>query len=155
MTEYKRIIDYIPNDSLMEDLTLEEYQKLKKVAQADVMEKVDPELLGKYRDNEAKEAIKRQVVSTIQRVKPEIAYKKAIIISEKMATEISGYGPLDNHLDNPDITEILVERFDKIVIERDGILYETGDSFTSEEDLRLVAERIIMPLGRSVMQVLQ
>lgn len=146
--EHKRIIDYIPETDTIQELTDEEYKKLKKQAQADVMEKVDSNFLGKYRDNEAKEAIKRQVIQTIQRIHPNIPYKKIVLIAEQMSTEISGYGPLDKYLNDPEITEILIERFDKIVIEKDGILYETGDSFGAEEDLRLVVERIIMPLGR-------
>ncbi|SCG83666.1 pilus assembly protein CpaF [Proteiniborus sp. DW1] len=146
--QYKRIIDYIPATDEIKELTKEEYQELKKIAQTDVMDKVDAKLLGKYRDKEAKEAIKRQVIQTIQRLHPSIPYKNVVLIAEQMSTEISGYGPLDKYLNDSDVTEILVERFDKVVIEKDGILYETGDSFGTEEDLRLVVERIIMPLGR-------
>ncbi len=147
--DYKRLIDYAPSIEQTQDLTNEEYQKLKKIAQADVMEKVDSELLGRYRDTKAKEAIKRQVVQTIQRVHPNIPYKKTVLIAEQLSTEIAGYGPLDKYLNDPNVTEILVERFDRVVVEReDGFLHETGDSFGTEEDLRLVVERIIMPLGR-------
>lgn len=147
-SEYKGIIDHIPVMDSSHELTDEEYRELKKVVQSEVMERVDSDLLGKYRDLEAKEAIKRQAIQTIQRVQPTISYKDATLIAERMATEISGYGPLDKYLDDPNITEILVERFDRVVVEKDGILHETEDTFGTEEDLRLVVERIIMPLGR-------
>ncbi len=147
---YKRIIDYIPEIDQVEELTNEEYQELKKIVQSEVMEKVNAELLGKYRDIEAKEAIKRQVIQTIQRIKPNIPYKKVVILADKMSTEISGYGPLDKYLGNSDITEIMIEKGGNITIEKDGTLYETGEKFISEEDLYLVIERILSPIGRSL-----
>lgn len=146
--DYKRIIDYIPETNQVRELSDEEYKKLKKIVQAEVMEKVNPEFLGKYRDENAKQEIKNQAIQTVQRIYPNIPYKKIILIAEQLSTEIAGYGPLDKYLNDPEITEILIEKFDKIVIEKDGFLYETGDSFGTEEDLRLVVERIIMPLGR-------
>lgn len=146
----KRIIDYISTTDEIKELTSEEYQELKKIAQSEVMEKVDPNLLGKYRDKEAKEAIKRQVIQTIQRAHPNIPYKNVVLIADQMSTEISGYGPLDKYLNDTDITEIMVEMGGTITIEKDGTLYETGDKFVSQDDLMLVIERILMPIGRKL-----
>lgn len=148
VVERKRIFDYNALDNVITELSKEEYQQTKAQAQTDVMGKVDKNLLGKYRDREAKEAIRNVVLQSIQRQHPSIAYNVCQVLAEKMTNEISGYGELEKYLNDPDITEILVERFDKIVVERDGRLVETGDSFSSEEDLRLVVERIVMPLGR-------
>lgn len=149
INQHKRIIDYIP-DIIVQELTEEEYQELKKIAQSDVMEKVDSKLLGRYRNVAAKEVIKKQVIQTIQRVKPNIQYKKVVLIADKMSTEISGYGRLDKYLDDKDITEVMVELDGNITIEKDGTLYETGDKFSSQEDLALVIERILSPIGRTL-----
>lgn len=143
-----KIFDYNIEDEKIKDITDEEYSNLKRASQQDVLNNVDKEYLGKYRDHKAKEEIKRQIVRTIQREHPSIPYKKVLLLAERVTNEISGYGPLDKYLNDSNVTEILVERFDKIVIEKDGKLHETGDKFSSEEDLRLIAERIVMPLGR-------
>lgn len=143
-----RIIDYVREEVQITDLSQEEYIALRKKTQDDVMQNVDSEFLGKYRDKEAKEKIKKEIVKTIQREYPNIPFNKIQIIADRMSNEISGYGPLEKYLNDPTVTEILVERFDRIAIEKDGILQETEDSFSSEEDLRLVVERIVMPLGR-------
>ncbi|WP_459195627.1 CpaF family protein [Wukongibacter baidiensis] len=144
----QRILDYVQEEVQITHLSDEEYMELRKKAQDDVMKNVEAEYLGKYRDKEAKEKIKKEIVKTIQREYASIPFSKVQVMADKMSNEISGYGPIEKYLNDPTVTEILVEKFDQIAIERDGILQETDDSFSSEEDLRLVVERIVMPLGR-------
>jgi pilus assembly protein CpaF len=64
--------------------------------------------------------------------------------------EMIGYGPIQYLLDDPEITEVMVNRPDKVYIERKGKLYETHVKFDSDEHIQRVIERIVMPLGRRV-----
>lgn len=130
------------------DISQEEMKDLKKLAQKEVMEKVAIEYLGKYRDIKAKEVIRRQLQQLIERQYPEMTLANKKLLTEKLTNEISGYGILEQLLNDKDVTEILVERYDKITIEKEGKLIDSGLKFDSEEDLNLVVERIIMPLGR-------
>lgn len=129
------------------ELSQEEMKELKQLAQKEVMDKVPTEYLGKYRDIKAKEMISRQVQQVVDKFYPEMSMNNKRMITEKLTNEISGYGILETLLNDTDVTEILVERFDKITIEKDGILQDCDLKFDSEEDLNLVVERIIMPLG--------
>lgn len=134
-----------PNTQL---ITADEWVGLKEKVQIEVMETVDTKYLGKYRDAETKQAIKRQVLQAIERNKPglNLDYKQKIV--EKLTNEISGYGILEQFLDDKDITEILIENYDKITIERAGELEITDIKFDTESDFKLVLDRILMPLGR-------
>lgn len=129
-------------------LTADDWVELKGKVQKEVMKTVDPKYLGKYRDIESKKVIKRQVLQAIERNKPglNLDYKQNIV--EKLTNEISGYGILEQFLDNKDVTEILIENYDKITIERSGELEETDVKFDNENDFKLVLDRILMPLGR-------
>ena len=131
-------------------LTKEEYQELRELAQKDVMSNVSQEYLGRYRDIKAKEEIKKQVRRTVEEKHPSLGLQEKLKIIEDLTNEISGYGILEKYLNNPDITEILVERYDSIVVEIAGELHEVEDKFDSEEHLNLVIERIISPLGRQL-----
>lgn len=131
-------------------LTKEEYQELRELAQKDVMNNVNQEYLGRYRDIEAKEEIKKQVRQTVESKHPSLGFQEKLKLVEDLTNEISGYGILEKYLNNPDVTEILVERYDSIAIEIAGELYEVEDKFDSEEHLNLVIERIISPLGRQL-----
>ena len=70
---------------------------------------------------------------------------------EKLAiTNIIGLGPLQQYLDNPDITEIIVQRYDNICVEKGGKVYSVKAVFADEESLRNIIYRILQPVGREV-----
>lgn len=143
-----RLVDIAAMQVAFSEMSGEEWSRLRKKAQKRAMEKVPREYLGKYRDPEAKQLVKYQVLQIIEEDKPGLDYGTRQAIAERLTNEISGYGPLEKLLDDKDITEILVERWDNIVVEKDGILQEVDVKFESEEHLNLVVERIISPLGR-------
>lgn len=59
-----------------------------------------------------------------------------------------GFGPLSALLDEPSVSEIMVNQFNVIYVERDGRLARTDKVFKSEAELIQVIDRIITPLGR-------
>lgn len=71
------------------------------------------------------------------------------IIKETL-DEALGLGPLEDLLAQSDISEIMVNGFDKIFIEKGGRLQLSKTHFTSNVQLRNVIERIVTPLGRRI-----
>lgn len=61
-----------------------------------------------------------------------------------------GLGPLERMLADDEITEIMVNRFDQVYVERSGRLTLSNARFTSEEHLRRVIDRIVNRVGRRV-----
>ncbi|WP_431197134.1 CpaF family protein [[Micrococcus luteus] ATCC 49442] len=68
----------------------------------------------------------------------------------EIADEVMGFGPLQRLLEDPSVTEIMVNRFDQIYIERNGHLTLTGSQFSSDDHLRKVIERIVSKVGRRI-----
>lgn len=68
----------------------------------------------------------------------------------EIADEVMGLGPLQRLLEDPSVTEIMVNRFDRIYIERNGHLSLTGSQFSSDDHLRKVIERIVSKVGRRI-----
>jgi pilus assembly protein CpaF len=68
----------------------------------------------------------------------------------EIADEVMGLGPLQRLLEDPSVTEIMVNRFDQIYIERNGHLTLTGSQFSSDDHLRKVIERIVSRVGRRI-----
>ncbi|RKO25570.1 CpaF family protein [Pseudarthrobacter phenanthrenivorans] len=68
----------------------------------------------------------------------------------EIADEVMGLGPLQRLLEDPSVTEIMVNRFDQIYIERNGHLSLTGSQFSSDDHLRKVIERIVSKVGRRI-----
>ncbi|GAA2077826.1 CpaF family protein [Aeromicrobium halocynthiae] len=61
-----------------------------------------------------------------------------------------GLGPLERMLAEDEITEIMVNRYDQVYVERAGRLTLSTARFTSEEHLRRVIDRIVNRVGRRV-----
>jgi len=69
-------------------------------------------------------------------------------IKEEVIEEALGLGPLESLLNEPDITEIMVNGHADVYVERRGKIERTAKRFVDDRQVRLVIERIIAPLGR-------
>ncbi len=64
--------------------------------------------------------------------------------------DIVGYGPIEPLLNDNDITEVMVNGFDEVFVERFGTIEATNIHFEDEQHLRRVIDRIVSPIGRRV-----
>ena len=71
-------------------------------------------------------------------------------IIKEVVNEALGLGPLEDLLADPLVTEIMVNGYQKIYIEKAGIIQLSPVTFTSNFHLRKVIERIVAPLGRQI-----
>lgn len=71
-------------------------------------------------------------------------------LSQQLLDEAIGLGPLEVLLQDESVTEVMVNRFDEIWIERRGRLERTDVSFTSDLAVNGAIERIVTPLGRRI-----
>jgi pilus assembly protein CpaF len=69
---------------------------------------------------------------------------------EEMIHEITGFGPLEPLLNDPTITEVMVNGPDHIYIERKGKILKVDTAFLNEEHVLRIIDRIITPLGRRI-----
>ena len=85
------------------------------------------------------------------RITPELhEYTVRRMISKEIEDVVLGYGPLQDLLEMPNVNEIMVVSRDKIYIEKDGVLQNTGRSFFSDKIVESIIERIITPVGRRI-----
>jgi len=64
--------------------------------------------------------------------------------------DLIGFGPIQGLLEDPTISEVMVNRSHQVYIERDGKLLETHVHFDNDEHIMHIIERIVSPLGRRV-----
>ncbi len=69
---------------------------------------------------------------------------------ESIVAEILGFGPLQPLLEEPTITEVMVNGAKNIYIERGGKIHRVPVSFESDEHVMRIIERIVAPLGRRI-----
>ncbi|OIU72687.1 CpaF family protein [Rossellomorea aquimaris] len=74
---------------------------------------------------------------------------KELLIS-RILDESVGYGPLEPLINDETITEILINGFEEIYVERLGKLEISHVKFRDDEHVRHVVDRIVAPLGRRI-----
>ena len=67
-----------------------------------------------------------------------------------VVADIVGYGPIEPLLNDTDITEVMVNGYDEVFVERFGQIEATNIKFEDEAHLRRVIDRIVSPIGRRV-----
>jgi pilus assembly protein CpaF len=69
---------------------------------------------------------------------------------EEVLDEVFGLGPLEPQLKDPSISDIMVNGFDNVYIERAGRLVETNIRFKDHAHVRMIIERIVSAMGRRI-----
>lgn len=72
------------------------------------------------------------------------------VLIKEIGDDVLGFGPIELLLDDPDVTEIMVNGPNQIYVERGGRLTLSPAIFTSEAQLRRVIERIVSKVGRRI-----
>jgi len=68
----------------------------------------------------------------------------------EIVDEFTGFGPIQPLLDDPDVSEVMVNGPKKVFIEKSGRLTKSGITFDDDEHVMRIIDRIILPLGRRV-----
>ena len=70
--------------------------------------------------------------------------------SAQIAADILGYGPLEPFLQDPSVTEVMVNGYDQLYIERAGRIEETDATFVDDAHLLRIIDRIVSQVGRRI-----
>ena len=92
-------------------------------------------------------ALLEDIVRQDKELPPNIDRNRVV---KQVLDEVVGLGPLEDLLADELVTEIMVNRFDEIFIERAGRLTKSEITFTSDQAVIGAIERIVAPLGRRI-----
>ncbi len=109
--------------------------------------------ISKLGESELYERTREKITEIVEHLQSEGQFPagadKAQIISE-IVDEALGLGPLEEFIADKSVTEIMVNGARQIYIEREGKLYLTDKTFSSDHAVMGAIERIIAPLGRRI-----
>ncbi|MFZ5776950.1 MAG: CpaF family protein [Bacillota bacterium] len=71
-------------------------------------------------------------------------------LAYRLMADIVGYGPLEELLNDAEVTEVMVNGASEVYVERAGTLHLTDVRFTSDREVVDVISRIIGPLGKKI-----
>jgi len=141
-----------PTASATTDIRDPQYQALKGRIHQDLLARLNLERLTKMSRTEAEPEIRGVIQQLLdkenQRV-PLSLYDRENIVQDVLH-EVFGLGPLEVLLQDPTISDILVNRASQVFIEREGRIEETDIVFRDDKHLMQIIERIVSAVGRRV-----
>ena len=101
-----------------------------------------------------KESVRGQIGFVVEKLIADEALPMTVNEREKLIEEILdevfGLGPLEPLLKDPSISDIMVNGFDNVYIERAGRMVETNIRFKDQAHVRMIIERIVSAVGRRI-----
>ncbi len=127
-----------------------EYQQVKADLHRKILDRLDLEKLGRTNSDTAREEVLILIRSSVNSEAVPLSFAERERLAQEIRDEIFGLGPLEPLLKDPSISDILVNRFDKVYIERGGKLEPTGLSFKDNGHLMQIIDRIVSRVGRRI-----
>jgi pilus assembly protein CpaF len=127
-----------------------DYQQVKADLHRKILDRLDLEKLGRTTGDSAREEVLILIRSSVNSEAVPLSFAEREQLSREILDEIFGLGPLEPLLKDPSISDILVNRFDRVYVERAGKLEITGLSFKDNQHLMQIIDRIVSRIGRRV-----
>ncbi|MGU7772870.1 CpaF family protein [Burkholderia sp. MR1-5-21] len=128
----------------------EAYQKLRREIHAAVLERVELERLSRM----PLEQVRQEIAALISRILDEDKLPANDIERRQLAIdvydEMFGFGPLETLLRDPSVSDILVNTYKQVYVERHGQLELTDVTFYDDAHLMKVIEKIVSRVGRRI-----
>lgn len=97
-----------------------------------------------------KEAVGQRLSELYDRTRLKLADSIREQVFRDVIDELVGYGPIQPLLDDPGISEVMVNGPQKVYIERGGKLTSTNIRFEDDKHVLRIIDKIILPLGRHI-----
>ena len=127
-----------------------EYQQVKADLHRKILDRLDLEKLGRTAGDAAREEVLILIRNSINTEAVPLSFAERERLAREILDEIFGLGPLEPLLKDPTVSDILVNRFDRVYVERAGKLELTGLSFKDNPHLMQIIDRIVSRVGRRV-----
>jgi pilus assembly protein CpaF len=129
-----------------------DYQNLKSRVHEGLLDRLDLDRLTYVKREEAEPEIRRLILTMIEHetANTPLTLSERESLTTDVLNELFGLGPLEVLLADPAISDILVNRFDQVYIERNGMIELTEIVFKDNRHLMRIIERIVSAVGRRI-----
>ena len=126
------------------------YAELKTRIHHEVIAKLGPELFKKETTEDLSDRVYHAVTEQLALDRTPLTREERREIVHQITDDILGYGPLEPFLRDDSVTEVMVNAFDRIYIERGGKIERTRATFVDNAHLLRIIDKIVSQVGRRV-----
>ena len=126
------------------------FQQVKSRVHRRLIERLNLSSLDRVGRDQVIDAIRKVVHDLISQEMVALNFEEREALVSQVLDEIFGLGPLEPLIQDPEISDILVNTFKQIYIERNGRLEKTDVRFQDDRHLLQVIDRIVSSVGRRI-----
>jgi pilus assembly protein CpaF len=129
-----------------------DYQELKSRIHQTLLDRLDLDRLAYVKREDAEPEIRSLISVMLDReseTTPLSLFERESLVTDVLH-ELFGLGPLEELLRDTAVSDILVNRYDQVYVEREGIIRPTDITFKDDRHLMRIIERIVSGVGRRI-----
>ncbi len=127
-----------------------DYQQVKADLHRKILDRLNLEKLGRTQSSAARDEVLAIIRTSISSEAMPLSFAERERLAREILDEIFGLGPLEALLKDPTISDILVNRYNQVYVERAGRLEPTALTFKDDAHLMQIIDRIVSRVGRRV-----
>jgi pilus assembly protein CpaF len=127
-----------------------EYQELKFTLHRKLLDKINLEALATIDNQRVRTEVRQALISLIDAEPTLLSSLEKQQICDEVLDEVFGLGPLEPLLQDPSISDILVNGSRQVYVERKGLLELTSVTFRDDQHLLRIIDKIVSQVGRRV-----
>jgi pilus assembly protein CpaF len=127
-----------------------EYQELKFTLHRKLVDKINLEALAAIDNQRVRSEVRQALISLIDSEPTLLSSLEKQQICDEVLDEVFGLGPLEPLLQDPSISDILVNTHKQVYIERKGLLELSTVTFRDSQHLLRIIDKIVSQVGRRV-----
>ena len=127
-----------------------EYQELKFTLHRKLLDQINLDALAGIENDRIRAEVKQAALTIVEQEPTLLTASEKEQISEEVLHEVFGLGPLEPLLQDNTISDILVNGYSQVYVERAGMLEVTNVRFHDNAHLLRIIDRIVSQVGRRV-----
>ena len=124
--------------------------ELKARVHEELIHELDPEqLVGDLSfTSPARRAVEHAAEERLALADGNLGRQDRLRLASEIADEVLGLGPLEPLLRDPTVTEVMVNAWDRVYFERNGIIYRADTAFRDDSHVLNIIDKILRPVSR-------
>jgi pilus assembly protein CpaF len=127
-----------------------DYSALKAAIHRRLIQKLDLDKLNQLKRDEVRREVGQILESLVAGEVTPMNLQERERLSLEVLDEVFGLGPLEKLMSDPTISDILVNNYRSVYVERKGLLELTGIEFRDDAHLMSIIDRIVTAIGRRI-----
>ncbi len=128
----------------------ETYQEIKSRVHAKLIDRLDLSALNAIEREDLVSEVSKAIEDLVKKGDLPLNQREREKLSQEILDEILGFGPLEPLLKDETISDILVNTYNQVYVERNGTLELTSIRFKDNNHLLQIIERIVSKVGRRI-----